>query len=303
MRASNITLVALALILALAAAATILALPAEGEEGSGFLNATDPIKTTDPAESQNVVNPTLSTEQEQLAAAGSGLASPQAEMTKKMMRATGANIRHNPEGYSVRLDPGGCYDVKGPDNLSLKLCEDDKNTRKALPTATVGSFVSWVNRSIVNTGVKPVCKLALASPNMDPVNDAVKTVPSNLPVARPKAQPNATIDLAPGETLAFAFLLPYDNIFKTSGVMGVADTLTTCDTATKKLSPPLRSPPAQTVTNVNKKLAVDGAGVKATEPTAGVEVEEATPPACKPAASVLGMAAVAAAGVLLLVAG
>ena len=175
------------------------------------------------------------------AAAATAAEADPTKMLKELITSTDAapeELLKKVEGFAIKLDANGCYKIMGPNELSLKLCEDDAGARKPIVSKVTGAAHSWVNGTITNTGATPLCKFAFASPTTDLVNEAVKIVPSNLPVALPNVAPRTTIDLAPGEELPFAFLLPFDIKTGTPGFVGFADTLAACPVVVKKLGFP-----------------------------------------------------------------
>lgn len=201
-----------------------------------------------------------------------------AQMLKELITSTGApeELLKKVEGFAIKLDANGCYDIEGPNELALKLCEDDAGARQPILSKVADApALSWVNGTITNTGEGALCKFAFASPTTDLVNDAVKVVPSTLPVALPNVAPKATIDLAPGEELPFAFLLPFDVKTGTPGFVGFADTLATCPAAVKKLGPPEKIPDAEmagAAAEAAAAVTTDAAAAAVAEVTEGAGV-------------------------------
>lgn len=144
------------------------------------------------------------------------------------------------EGFTVKLDAEGCYNIKGPDELSLKLCQDDKEARTPLADAAEAKTYSWVKGTITNTGTTPICGIAFASKETDLVKDALEAVPANLPVTTVGIPATETFDLDVGSLpVAFAFLLPLDLPTNTPSFVGLADSVKSCTAVVKPFVPKL----------------------------------------------------------------
>lgn len=144
------------------------------------------------------------------------------------------------EGFTVKLDAVGCYNINGPDGLSLKLCQDDKEARIPRASATDAGTYSWVKGSITNTGTTDVCGIAFASKETDLVKEVKDAIPANLPVTTVDTPPTETFDLAAGTLpVEYAFLLPLDLPTNTPSFVGLADTVKSCTKALKPFVPKL----------------------------------------------------------------
>lgn len=107
-----------------------------------------------------------------------------------------------------------------------------------------------------NVGTVAACNVAFASRGANLLEDAIQTVPTNLPATAADLPPVTTIDLAPGETIDFAFLLPFNLATNSPVFVGFADTITACKEAVATFVPELVSkvPAEVELDNVVNKL-------------------------------------------------
>lgn len=108
----------------------------------------------------------------------------------------------------------------------------------AFPETNEGTF-SWVNGTITNLGQGAICGVAFASRDTDLTMDALDIFPINLPTTTLDEEVFESIDLAPGESLDFAYFLPFDNARNAPAFVGLANSLHACPKALEKFVPEL----------------------------------------------------------------
>jgi hypothetical protein len=141
----------------------------------------------------------------------------------------------------------------------------------ALPEETNEETYSWVNGTITNLGEIAICNVAFASRDTDLTTDALDVVPINLPTTSLSETLFDSVDLAPGESIEFAYFLPFNAARNAPAFVGLSKSLHACSEAKEKFVPELPEfDEVETIAGAADQL-VDAANVAvdATQKTTG----------------------------------
>jgi len=130
---------------------------------------------------------------------------------------------------------------------------------------------SWVNGTITNLGEIAICNVAFASRDTDLTTDALDVVPINLPTTALDESLFDSVDLAPGESIDFAYFLPFNAARNAPAFVGLSKSLHACSEAKEKFVPELPEWDEVETTGEAVDKLVDAANivVDATQETTG----------------------------------